>query len=108
MCKERLQKLVVLSCFTMNSPDPSEPSCLPLPGSWYQLAENVSVRSNLSPNSDRPMCHLPGNDQRGLAVTIYLIRKAEETLALLFRERFLSQTPWVIDSKEWLHVEEQT
>ena len=53
-----------------------------------------------------PPCHLPGDDQKWLEVTFSLIHKAEEKWALPFRERFLSQTPWVIDSKEWLYVEE--
>lgn len=35
----------MLSCFTVNSPDPFGSPCSPLRGSWYQLAENVSVRS---------------------------------------------------------------
>ena len=46
-------------------------------------------------------------EEKGLEVTFSLVRKAEKMLALLFREKFLSQTPWEIDSKEWLYVEEQ-
>ena len=46
-------------------------------------------------------------EQNGLEVAFSLVCKAEKTLASLFREKFLSQTPWETDSKEWLCVEEQ-